>query len=244
MRVETVIQPGPLAPEPIEALQDSAAVSRDLELDSGSVRPCIASILCNGRSESRQPSLHAAGIELYKVHGLLLEAVERALRHANNLCTPPLPVSEIRKIIRGLERRAVWPYSCKNPLLADYCIGEECPHAKGAGAWQGSRVSANGLTASGWLPLLSGAEAKAFLGLYRLARLKGRGPLALIPFTFRELERNSGVKRGHLRETLEALNHNGLIAELHFSNEKGTASTFRFPPVLPPPGPSSNNRGK
>ena len=244
MRVETVIQPGPLAPEPIEALQDSAAVSLDLELDSGSVRPCIASILRNGRSENRQPSLHAAAIDLYKLHGLSPEAVERALRHANNLCSPPLPVSEISKIIRGLERRAVWPYSCKNPLLADYCIGAECPHAKGTGAWKGSRVSANGLTCSGWLPYLSGAEAKAFLGLYRLARLKGRGPLALIPFTFRELERHSGVKRGHLRETLEALKHNGLIAELHFSNEKGTASTFKFPPVLTPPGPSNNNRGK
>lgn len=244
MKAATVIQAGPLAPEPLEALQDSAAVARDLELDSGSVRPCIASILLNGRSEKRQPSLHAAGIELYKTHGLSLEAVERALRQANNLCTPPLPVSEISKILRGLERRAVWPYSCKNFLLADYCIGEECPHVKGTGAWQGSRVSANGLTCSGWLPCLSGAEVRAFLGLYRLARLKGRGPLASIPFTFPELERHSGVTRGHLRETLERLKHKGLIAELHFAKEQGTNSTFKFPPVLPPPSPSINNRGK
>jgi hypothetical protein len=244
LKTTTVIQPGPLAPDLLEALEDSESVARDLELDSGSVRPCIGTILCNGVSESRQPSLHAAAIDLYKRHGLSLGAVERALRQANNLCTPPLPVSEIRKVIRGLERRTVWPYSCRHALLAAFCIGEECPHAKGAGAWKGSTVSANGLTCSGWLPLLSGAEVKTFLGLYRLARLKGRGPLTSIPFTFAELERHSNVKRGHLRETLERLRHNGLIAEVHFSNEKGKASSFRFPAVLPEPKPSVNNRGK
>ena len=105
-------------------------------------------------------------------------------------------------------------------------------------------MSPNGLTESGWPLLMSGADVEVFLGLYRLARLKGRGPQASIPFTFAELERHSGVRRGHLREILEQLQSSGLIAEVHFSSEKGKASRFRFPPVLPDAEPHSITRGK
>ncbi len=235
MSPSTAFEPGPLAPDTIEALTAGELLARELKLASGSIRPCIATVYHNGADSERQPYAHVIGVELFTL-GVPLESVETALRRYNNQCSRPLPVSEITKVIRGLERRRVWAYSCKHRLLAPYCIGAECPYRKNAGTWKGSRVSANGLTVSGWLPLLSGAEVKVFLGLYRLAKLKGRGPEQSIPFTFRELECECGVGRGHLRETLELLRHRGLIAELHFSDTKGEPSTFRFPTALPEVG--------
>ena len=96
-------------------------------------------------------------------------------------------------------------------------------------------MTANGLTTSGWLPLLTSSEVTVWLGLYRMALLKGRGPNMKIPFTFRELERTCGVDRHYHRDILERLQKRGLLAEVTVNAVKGEHSTYRFPPTLPQP---------
>ena len=232
---------GTLAPDEIEALAESRTVADAWGVED--VRPCIAQIYSSGAAsgEGRNPHAHALVLEMDYL-GLSREVIERHLRDFNTRLSPPLPVSEIKKLLKRLERPGRWPYSCKHQLLAPYCIGDGCPFKSSKGRWQASRVSANGLTVSGWLPHMKGSEVKIFLGLYRLARLKGRGPRASIPFTFRELEKHSGVGRSQIRKAIERLHELGLVGGLSISEMKGKASHFRFPPVLPPsPG---TNRGK
>ena len=237
-------QRGMLAAPEVEALEAARTVADRWGV--ASVRPCVASIYVDGASkgDGRQPYAHLLAMEMLSL-GVPVDRIGELLRSWNmEVVSPPLADSEIRKVTRRLERPGLWPYGCKNPKLAVYCLGETCPHVTNNARWEGCRVSPNGLTESGWPQIMSGADVKVFLGLYRLARLKGSGPKASIRFTFAELERNSGVKRGHLREILEQLLHKGLIVEVHFSSEKGKVSTFRFPPVLPPTEPSLISRGK
>lgn len=242
MRV-TTLERGALSPPEVEALEASRTVADAWGVQA--VRPCVSLIFLQGASkgEGRQPLAHLLGVEMNDL-GLPAEMIELLLREWNDRVSPPLPIAEVRKVVRRFDRPGTWPYSCKHSALAVYCIGESCPYRSSKGLWRLSDVSANGLTCSDWLPLLNGSEVRVWLGLYRLAHLKGRGPRASIPFTFRELEQHSGVGRGHFRETLERLNHKGLIAELYVSNEKGSHSTFKFPPVLPPSGPYINKGGK
>lgn len=230
----TTFERGTRALEEAEGLEASQEVANLWKVSA--VRICIALAFLQGASkgEGRQQWLHLFGVEMDDL-GLPLDRIKSLLREWNTRVFPPLPVSEIQKVIRRLERPGKWPYSCKHPKLAAYCIGEACPHRSTKGLWRLSNVSANGLTQSGWLPLLNGSEVRVWLGLYRLARLKGRGPNARIPFCFRELERHSGVKRGHLREVLLRLKDSGLISEVVFSEKKGDPSFFRFPPRLPAP---------
>lgn len=232
MSVETV-QRGNLATDEIEALEASRTVADLWRV--ASARPCVAVVFLEGASSQRQPYAHLLAVEMESL-GLPVENVGSLLRDWNTRVFPPLRVSEIEKVTRRLTRPGTWPYSCKHPMLQVYCIGEECPHIKNrGGVW---RVSANGLTESGWLCILSSAECKVWLGLYNLARLKGRGPNHSIPFCFRELEKACGVNRHHHRAILERLKARGLLAELNIHpGEAGNRghSSFRFPSRLPPP---------
>lgn len=238
-----MIAPGGLAPPEVEALQASREVAEAWGV--AAVRPCIALIFQQGagKGAGRQPLAHVLGLEMDSL-GLPVETIHAHLRDWNTRVYPALKVSEIRKVTRWLERPGRWPYSCKHPSLAVYCIGEGCPSRSVKGLWKLSQVTADGLTESGWLPFLTGSEVRLYLGLYRLARLKGRGPEAEIPFTFAELEQHSGVNRGHVREVISRLHEKGLVAALVFSKKKGEPSRFRFPPLLPTPGTPINKGGK
>ena len=236
MKTKTV-ERGNLAAPDIEGLEISQAVSAAWEVDSGSVKTCVAEIYFKGASkgEGRQQLAHLLALEMKVNHGLDNKQIDALLREWNMRVSPPLPQSELDKIVRRLDKPGIWAYSCKHPLLRAYCIGEICTHATNKGRWKASRVSANGLTSSGWLPQLSGAQVRVFLGLYRLARLKGRGPRQSIPFTFGELERVCGVSRGHVLASLEHLLHIGLLADFKPSQARGKVSSFRFPAELPDP---------
>lgn len=232
----TTVERGSLAPPEVEALQASREVAEAWGV--GSARPCVALIYLDGasRGDGRQKLAHLLGMEMHSL-GLDAAQVEKHLRDWNTRTVPPLQVSEIRKVTRQLITRPerCYSYGCGHLSLATYCIGEDCPERSSKKLWRLSNVTANGLTASGWLPLLTGTEVRVWLGLYRLARLRGRVPNAQIPFTFRELERVSGVNRHYHRDVLERLNKRGLLAEVSINTVKGENSTYRFPPALPQP---------
>lgn len=226
---------GTLAAQAVEALQ----VSREVQLEWGSttpVRPCIAQQYLIGakEGEGRDPSLFMVLTDAVSL-GLSDDKLEKIARIYNTRLFPPLQISVVHKILRQARKEKYHPYSCNNPALSAYCIGEDCPHRNTKTAWQNSAVSANGLTRSGWLPKLSAVQVKLFLGLYRIAQLKGRGPRHHIPFTFRELERVSGVNRKYHRTNLEVLKEHGLLSDLLISNEKGKPTSIRFPERLPIP---------
>jgi hypothetical protein len=241
VKVETK-ERGPLAATEVEALQAARTVADDLGV--ASIRTCVAQIFINGvsRGEERQTCIHILALEMHSL-GLPVERIsEKLLAWNYSAVEPPLPESEIRKVIRRLERPGVWPYGCNNPRLQIYCIGKACPYSSNRARWEGSEVTPNGLTASGWLPELSAAEVKCFLGLYRLARLKGRGPAGKVPFCFRELERVSGINRRYHRDILTRLQSKKLLEAVHISDTRGEPSSFSFPLQLPPL-PLLNNRG-
>lgn len=223
---------GLLAPPEVEALAAAKTVADTWGV--AAVRPCVAQIFFQGasRGDGRQPLAHLLGVEMFTL-GLPNERTGDLLREWNLRVAPPLPEGEIRKVLRRLERPGCWSYSCKNPKLAVFCIGEDCPHGSNNARWEGSEVTPNGLTASGWIAELSAVEVKVFLGLYRLARLKGRGPAGKVPFCFRELERVCGVNRRYHRDILNRLQSKTLLAEVHVSDTRGKPSTFSFPPRLP-----------
>lgn len=233
MKDET--EPGRLAAYAPEALQ----LSKDVQREWGStspVRPCIAQKYTDGEAKGggRNPSAFMIAVEAVS-HLLSDDDLYRVLRTYNTRLDPPLPDSELRKVIRQAKKEKYHPFSCHNPQLANYCIGPDCPHTSPDAMWRFTTVSANGLTRSGWLPHLSAVQVKLFLGLYRIARLKGLGPRHPIHFTYRELERVSGVSRKYHRSNLVSLLRKGLLADLCISTESGKASSFSFPETLPIP---------
>lgn len=237
--------PGPLSAPAEEALELSQEISLLWECDSGSDRPCIAQIFSDGasRGSGRNPTMFALGVEMASL-GFPEGKIERLLRVFNTRVVPPLPVTEIAKVVKNVQKDKYRPFSCSNELLRTYCIGsEDCPHARGHQLWKSARVSANGLVYAGWLPHLSAVQAKLYLGLYHIAILKGRGPKHNIPFTFSELESISGVSRKYHRKNLESLLRLGLIKKLYISQVRGTSSSFRFPESLPSPSGLAMGKG-
>lgn len=239
-----VIEPGSLALPELEALEASRAVAENWGLNDRIVCPSVAAIFLEGASSGgpgRNPLAHMVATEAYKKHDLSTEEVERILRDLNTRFFPPLPTNEILRIVSRLELPSTRPYSCEHPLKSTYCIGGDvCPIWTNKGRWKNHRVSPNGFTVSGWTGVLHPRLQALWLGCYRLARLKGRGPNQSIPFTFRELEKVSCVDRHYHRVGLTELRQDGLLADIELATARsgrGSHSSFKFPPILPTVSP-------
>lgn len=221
--------------EAVEVLGLCVHVAEALNVDVGSIRPCIARLWLEGasRGEGREPYLHVLALELSEKIKLPLSVVRQHLREWNLRLSPPLPVSDIEKVMRRLGRPGNHAYGCSHARLQALCIGDDdCPHARNVRRWS-QNLSPNGFVIAGWLAALRPKEAVLWLACYRLARLKGRAPNDKVPFTFRELERISNIDRHYHREILEGLERLRLLSSFTVASKRGGHSTFTLPPSLP-----------
>jgi len=230
------VELGTLSAPVDEALQIAQQVSVEWVLSSGSVRPCIAQLFrtgFKGGMGGREPHAFIIALDLIKKHGFSPERAEEILRQWNTRVCPPLPLSEIKKAVRQAQKPNYNPYSCSRPELSAFCMGEECPSISFQQQWQGSSIAPNYVVLSGWLPYLTGQQFKVLCSLYRISILNSRGPKNYIPFTFREIERTSGINRKYIRGVLEKLLTLRFLSDLNISSIKGKPSYFRFANTLP-----------
>lgn len=231
---------GPLAAPVAEALQMSEQISQEWDCTSGSVRTCIAQVCSMGavKNEGRGVFAFILALDMDAL-GLNIERQLVLLAEWNLRVKPPLSTAELRHAVKQASKARYHPYSCDNPWLSAYCIGDDCPHHKSAGRWSESPITLGNIIYSDWLSHLSAVQLKTFLGLYRWSRMMGRGPKDTIHFTFAGIERISGVSRKYIRKTLIALQDYGLIRDVAFSKGKGYMSSFKFPVTLPTPLPKT-----
>jgi len=88
------------------------------------------------------------------------------------------------------------------------CVGDDCYSIKSGKLWEHAPVTPSGAMACSLLPFIPPVEWKGFCALCELAKRKRRGPGSRVYFTYREIERISGIRHQHqskLWKCLEAL---------------------------------------
>ena len=222
-----------------EVLDAITQASEEWGVEASLVRPCWALINRDGEVSGRGDTAFNSALMLRHCSKTQEEVQAILYRWNAERLASPLPASKIRSSVRNaFKDRYVRPPSCKNPVLKAACIGDDCLTFKTAGLWKSAPVTPNGVMASTLLPYVKATEWKGFCALIELSKRKGHGPNGRLHFTYREVERISGIHhqhQGRLWERLEAL---GLIEDFRPSppqpNKKHRqVSSCRFPKQLP-----------
>lgn len=229
----------------LSSLEGVADYSREFDIPSSDVRPCIAFMYYQGVFSERNPTAFAIARELF-CQGVSEPRVLDAIVKFNTRLARPLPLSELEGILRrAASPRYDKPHGCKHPLLAAFCIGMACP-------WQSIRSKGtkrpivSELIASPWLCILNPYSFVIVLGLHRLRMLRGYPVDAKLIFNYRQLEQITGIKRSSLTRHLKGLEEYGLITDLEIgdgwgSGKRGAGTSLRF--VWPIPTNSFRRKG-
>lgn len=222
-----------------EVLDAITQAAEEWSVEASLVRPCWALINRDGVVSGRADTAFNYALMLRHCAKNQEEVLAILYRWNAERLASPLPASEIRSSVRNaFKERYVQAPSCKHPVLQAACIGDDCLTFKTGGLWKSAAVTPTGVMASTLLPYIKATEWKGFCALIELSKRKGRGPDGRLHFTYREVERISGIHhqhQGRLWERLEAL---GLIEDFKPSAPQPKVkhrqvSSCRFPKQLP-----------
>jgi len=207
----------------LETLEDAVQFEREFDLSPEDVRPCIATIYCQGVASQRELYAFILASELNDL-GVSEDAIQEALQDFNTRLSRPLLHSEIAKFRRKFnDGRYGNRYGCSRNELIFYCIGEECPWRAHR---QGTAKKAPILStffSLGWpIYLHDPYAATLYLGLQHLRQLKGLAPDKSMRFNFPRVIELTGLSKSIISDRLKKLKAVGLIEELTIGNTWGT----------------------
>ena len=197
-----------------EALEAVSLAAAEWGIAPTAVGPCFALLWRDGVACERHDTAFILALELRHLNKTEEEAQGLLYRWNLERLGGHIATSDLSKTVRNaFKPRYLKPPSCKNGLLRGLCVKSECYRFKSSGLWSTAPVSPGGLLASDLLPMLTSREWKLWCGLCELAKRKGLRPDSNIRFTYRELQRISGIENQDHARVLRRLHALGLIQE-------------------------------
>jgi hypothetical protein len=223
-----------------DTLSSASKVSKRCDLNVGELRPCIGKMmetpLFKGSFPQRNEACLVIASELRRV-GKNEERVLEILRGWNWKNIDPLKESEVRSAMSTAFRKE-YNYSCLNPNLKEFCVGDSCPFAnyiKGKRKYFDNRM----FLGYGWQNILSNvAKCVYCIALPELERRLGVGAGGLIIANQRRIAKWAGVSEKSVRKALKELVEVSLITYEPGLPRKWEGKASKIRRFIPIPKPS------
>lgn len=225
----------------IQGLETSSELSKSTGHPGPGIKPCIATLIESPLTKGGFPQRNEAGLviasELKRI-GQNYDQVLSRLQYWNQHNNPPLRYSELQHITNCAFRKD-YKYSCLNPILSAFCIGEDvCPFVNGV---RSEKPKYNDLVFldRGWQCFLTTTQSAIYwIGLKYLEVCRHIGKGGRIFANHTQIAKASGVSLSSIRRNLKILQKVGLIEYKPGTPRKweGCASEIRR--IFPVPYPT------
>ncbi len=205
---------GPTPDQIASGLEASSNLSGSTGHPGPDIRPCIARLIETSLTRGDFPDRNRAAVviasELKRI-GENFGASNRRLEQWNSKNKPPLREREVERVLDNSFSHE-YNYGCRNPILLEFCIGEDCCPFASRVRSKPNRLNDLKFIDYGWPRVLTSRQVLLYsVALPYLEKTRQVGLGGLIYANHQQLADACGITRRRLGDDLRALGLLGLI---------------------------------